>query len=107
MTKNITPTPVYLDPGMHSGLEVKGLTTASDATEIDEIVVVGEATPHRLLKIAGHKQSGTVFSVYGSLDSSQSTNSQSTTSPRILVTSRILIISERHALPFITSIEYT
>ena len=27
MTKNRTPTPVYLDPGMHSGLEVKGLTT--------------------------------------------------------------------------------
>ena len=26
MTKNITPTPVYLDPGMHSGLEVKGLS---------------------------------------------------------------------------------
>ena len=25
MTKNRTPTPVYLDPGMHSGLEVKGL----------------------------------------------------------------------------------
>ena len=25
MTKNITPTPVYLDPGMHPGLEVKGL----------------------------------------------------------------------------------
>ena len=26
MTKNRTPTPVYLDPGMHPGLEVKGLT---------------------------------------------------------------------------------
>ena len=25
MTKNTTPTPVYLDPGMHPGLEVKGL----------------------------------------------------------------------------------
>ena len=25
MTKNRTPTPVYLDPGMHHGLEVKGL----------------------------------------------------------------------------------
>ena len=24
MTKNRTPTPVYLDPGMHPGLEVKG-----------------------------------------------------------------------------------
>ena len=27
MTKNRTPTPVYLDPGMHPGLEVKGLTS--------------------------------------------------------------------------------
>ena len=27
MTKNGTPTPVYLDPGMHPGLEVKGLNT--------------------------------------------------------------------------------
>ena len=26
MTKNRTPTPVYLDPAMHPGLEVKGLT---------------------------------------------------------------------------------
>ena len=26
MTKNRTPTPVYLDPGMHSGPEVKGLS---------------------------------------------------------------------------------
>ena len=26
MTKNRTPTPVYLDPGMHPGLEVKALT---------------------------------------------------------------------------------
>ena len=25
MAKNRTPTPVYLDPGMHPGLEVKGL----------------------------------------------------------------------------------
>ena len=28
MTKNRTPTPVYLDPGMHPGLEVKGLISA-------------------------------------------------------------------------------
>ena len=27
MTKNRTRTPVYLDPGMHPGLEVKGLKT--------------------------------------------------------------------------------
>ena len=31
MTKNRTPTPVYLDPGMHSGLEVKGLMTGYPA----------------------------------------------------------------------------
>ena len=30
MTKNRTPTPVYLDPGMHPGLEVKGLTADPD-----------------------------------------------------------------------------
>ena len=30
MTKNRTPTPVYLDPGMHSGLEVKGLCNPAD-----------------------------------------------------------------------------
>ena len=29
MTKNRTPTPVYLDPGMHPGLEVKGLTAGA------------------------------------------------------------------------------
>ena len=30
MTKNRTPTTVYLDPGMHLGLEVKGLTSSKD-----------------------------------------------------------------------------
>ena len=29
MTKNRTPTPVCLDPGMHPGLEVKGLSTVA------------------------------------------------------------------------------
>ena len=29
MTKNRTPTPVYLDPGMHPGLEVKGLKASN------------------------------------------------------------------------------
>ena len=29
MTKNRTPTPVYLDPGMHPGLEVKGLRNSN------------------------------------------------------------------------------
>ena len=34
MTRNRTPTPVYLDPGMHSGLEVKGLTTRNRPTSM-------------------------------------------------------------------------
>ena len=33
MTKNRTPTPVYLDPGMHPGLEVKGLNRFSAGTD--------------------------------------------------------------------------
>ena len=37
MTKNRTPTPVYLDPGMHPGLEVKGLTVFL----VDQITVFG------------------------------------------------------------------
>ena len=32
MTKNRTPTPVCLDPGMHSGLEVKGLNMINKET---------------------------------------------------------------------------
>ena len=35
LTKNRTPTPVYLDPGMHSGLEVKGLMAATRHQQID------------------------------------------------------------------------
>ena len=34
MTKNRTPTPVHLDPGMHPGLEVKGLTASGKAVHI-------------------------------------------------------------------------
>ena len=34
MTKNRTPTPVYLDPGMHPGLEVKGLKQLSLRTKL-------------------------------------------------------------------------
>ena len=29
-----TPTPVYLDPGMHPGLEVKGLMSLLEPTEV-------------------------------------------------------------------------
>ena len=32
LEKNRAPTPVYLDPGMHSGLEVKGLMVRPDDT---------------------------------------------------------------------------
>ena len=36
MTKNTTRTPVYLDPGMHPGLEVKGLTdNGANCDQID------------------------------------------------------------------------
>ena len=39
MTINRTPTPVYLDPGMHSGLEVKGLNEIVQKwSRTDEIV---------------------------------------------------------------------
>ena len=35
MTKNRTPTPVYLDPGMHPGLEVKGLNMLNHVNGAD------------------------------------------------------------------------
>ena len=35
MTKNRTPTPVYLDPGMHPGLEVKGLRQLETGSRLD------------------------------------------------------------------------
>ena len=43
MTKNRAPTPVYLDPGMHSGLEVKGLTVVS--LIIDLLLEPGDNVP--------------------------------------------------------------
>ena len=39
MTKNRTPTPVYLDPGMHPGLEVKGLRLQYDLQLFNKIYV--------------------------------------------------------------------
>ena len=39
MTKNRTRTPVYLDPGMHPGLEVKGLI-ANEANRVGAAVLV-------------------------------------------------------------------
>ena len=41
MTKNRTPTPVYLDPGMHSGLEVKGLKRYW----LNALCLLGECSP--------------------------------------------------------------
>ena len=35
MTKSRTPTPVYLDPGMHPGLEVKGLMISMSENQQD------------------------------------------------------------------------
>ena len=40
MTKNRTPTPVYLDPGMHSGLEVKGLSGICLSVAVIRAVIV-------------------------------------------------------------------
>ena len=40
MTKNRAPTPVYLDPGMHPCLEVKGLTKVAGSNHPEKMVVV-------------------------------------------------------------------
>ena len=40
MTKNRTSTPVYLDPGMHSGLEVKGLSGAESAVYLVPTLII-------------------------------------------------------------------
>ena len=47
MTKNRTPTPVYLDPGMHPGLEVKGLRDhhISDVKSVNSVLDL--LIPHR------------------------------------------------------------
>ena len=39
MTKNRTPTLVYLDPGMHPGLEVKGLTVCPTTSQAPHITI--------------------------------------------------------------------
>ena len=41
MTKNRTPTPVYLDPGMHPGLEVKGLITPIKPIKNEYLLTLG------------------------------------------------------------------
>ena len=49
MTKNRTRTPVYLDPGMHSCLEVKGLITAVIHASL---VMVRSKCDRKITKIA-------------------------------------------------------
>ena len=39
MTKNRTPTQVYLDPGMHSGLEVKGLKERGRLNALSTVMI--------------------------------------------------------------------
>ena len=45
MTKNRTPTPVYLDPGMHPGLEVKGLMAMKNQTSARLLLVTTTSLP--------------------------------------------------------------
>ena len=45
MTKNRTPTPVYLDPGMHPGLEVKGLIRENDPLISYPLSTLSSRTP--------------------------------------------------------------
>ena len=47
MTKNRTPTPVYLDPGMHAGLEVKGLIVI-----LDDVLEMGYGQNHQIFKLS-------------------------------------------------------
>ena len=46
MTKNRTPTLVYLDPGMHPGLEVKGLRARNKIT--DFLMILAWASPFNI-----------------------------------------------------------
>ena len=48
MTKYRTPTPVYLDPGMHSGLEVKGLNTSGESQSADALRHAVQTTKTRV-----------------------------------------------------------
>ena len=51
MTKNRTPTPVYLDPGMHPGLEVKGLNMLKTEMAIIFTYLENDKIPFYLLQI--------------------------------------------------------
>ena len=53
MTKNRTPTPVYLDPGMHSGLEVKGLNVFFCGNWQQPNARAGQSKTYVLLVIRG------------------------------------------------------
>ena len=48
MTKNRTRTPVYLDPGMHPGLEVKGLTFKCDAFKHQNLTSKDAVDPYHI-----------------------------------------------------------
>ena len=50
MTKNRTPKPVYLDPGMHPGLEVKGLKTRNKIT--DFWMILAWASPFNISSVS-------------------------------------------------------
>ena len=63
MTKNRTPTPVYLDPGMHPGLEVKGLSVLTLLQAVSytldpenaEIILYKPCTPKGFSNLNHHK----------------------------------------------------
>ena len=57
MTKNTTPTPVYLDTGMHPGLEVKGLTPPDNTFQLSlsDSITIYESTPLILKHSICHK----------------------------------------------------
>ena len=45
MTKNRTPTLVYLDPGMHPGIEVKGLNALSPSAQTADLITDRSVNP--------------------------------------------------------------
>ena len=54
MTKNRTPTPVYLDPGMHSCLEVKGLNIMINILNIKSYLTPAFLIPTSMFSFVIH-----------------------------------------------------
>ena len=89
MTKNRTPTPVYLDPGMHPGLEVNGLNIKYVRMQfaccltflIDTIMIVLFDV---LLDSRGRKQVLRIFLVSFPLIAKHRTNNKTTLYDEIL-----------------------